>query len=199
MHQQDHNTHIKTGSKGEKTRTDIIVCATRLFYEQGYEGTSFSHIVSSSGLYRGNIYHYFKSKDDILQAVIHHHLETYKTLIEQWNTEYPEPKSRLLAFISMIHGSKLELIKHGCPIGSLNTELAKTEHTPTQPARVLFDLFLHWLTECFMALHYSNEAKSLAMHLLGRAQGIALIAHTYQDTQFLSRELSQLEAWIKQL
>ena len=67
-------------SKGEKTRNDIIACAKNLFYQHGYEATSFSEIVSASGLFRGNIYHYFKSKDDILAAVIAQRRSDYRRL-----------------------------------------------------------------------------------------------------------------------
>jgi len=73
--------------KGEKTRADIVECAKQLFYEHGYDGTSFSDIVNASGLYRGNIYHYFKTKDDILKAVIDQRLEEFRALLTHWEKE----------------------------------------------------------------------------------------------------------------
>jgi len=44
--------------------------ADRLFYEQGFEHTSFANIADAVNISHGNVYHHFKSKDDILDAVI---------------------------------------------------------------------------------------------------------------------------------
>ena len=190
---------LVTGSKGEKTRAAIVKCAKELFYEHGYDGTSFSDIVEASGLYRGNINHYFKAKDDILKAVINQHLEEFGALLTQWEKEHADPKARLLAFVDMIAGRKMELVQYGCPIGTLNTELGKDRRDLQKVARALFDLFRDWLATRFTELNRGDEAESLALHLLGRAQGIAVIAHVYQDRKLLRRETGQLQVWIEQL
>jgi AcrR family transcriptional regulator len=190
---------VVSGSKGEKTRDAIVKCAKKLFYEHGYDGTSFSDIVEASGLYRGNINHYFKAKDDILKAVISQHLEEFGALLKQWEKEHADPKARLLAFVDMIAGRKTELIRYGCPIGTLNTELGKDRRDLQKAARALFDLFRDWLDARFTELNLGDEAESLALHLLGRAQGVAVIAHVYQDAKLLRRETGQLHAWIEQL
>lgn len=186
-------------SKGELTRSRIVECARQLFYEHGYEGTSFSDIVDTTGLARGNIYHYFKTKDEILTAVIQRHLEEYRMLLAKWDEEHKDAKERLMAFVNMIAGRKAELVEYGCPIGSLNTELAKDRRDLQQASRALFDLFRDWLTTCFRQLEKGGESESLAMHLLGRAQGIAVISHVYRDKKLLQYETTQLVDWIRKL
>lgn len=190
---------LKAISKGEKTRAEIVNCAKQLFYEHGYGGTSFSDIVDASGLYRGNIYHYFKTKDDILQAVIEQHLADFSSLMAKWDKEIADPKLRLLAFIHMITGRQSDLAEYGCPIGTLNTELGKDRRDLQQAARALFDLFRDWITARLVEMGYRDEAASLALHLLGRAQGIAVITHVYQDAKLLQQETGQLEAWVNKL
>ena len=185
--------------KGERTRADIVRSATRLFYQQGYGETSFTDIVEASGLHRGNIYHYFKTKDDILRAVIDQHLAGFRALLVQWEQQNGDPRAQLQAFITMIMGRQLELVQYGCPIGTLNTELGKDRRELQQAARALFDLFRDWLTARFVELGRGDEAKALALHLLGRAQGVAVIAQVYQDTALLQRETDQLQDWIKHL
>ena len=186
-------------SKGEKTRADIVNCARKLFYEHGYDGTSFTQIVDATGLFRGNIYHYFKTKDEILEAVIGRYLDDYRTMLAQWEREISDPRMRLRAFVEMVVGHKAELVEYGCPIGSLNTELGKDRRELQHVARALFELFQNWLAVRFTELGYGEEADGLALHLLGRAQGIAVISHVYRDKPFLERETSQLAAWIDQL
>ncbi len=190
---------MNIGSKGEKTRGDIVNCAKRLFYEQGYEGTSFSDIVEASGLYRGNIYHYFKTKDEILKAVIGQHFEEFNDLLVKWDKQDIDPREKLLAFSTVIIGRQGELVEYGCPIGSLNTELAKDRRDLQHAARSLFDLFRDWLAVRFRELGKGEEAEALALHLLGRAQGIAVIAHVYQDEALLKSETAQLRNWIEKL
>ena len=190
---------MNIGSKGEKTRGEIVSCAKRLFYEQGYEGTSFSDIVEASGLYRGNIYHYFKTKDEILRAVIGQHFEEFNDLLAKWDKQYDDPRAKLLAFSTMIIGRQGELAEYGCPVGSLNTELAKDRRDLQLAARSLFDQFRDWLTARFRELGKGDESEALALHLLGRAQGIAVIAHVYQDEAILRNESSRLRNWIEKL
>jgi AcrR family transcriptional regulator len=56
--------------KGETTKRRIVDAARRLFRKQGYAMTSIDDICSASGVKRGNLYFYFKSKEDIAQAAI---------------------------------------------------------------------------------------------------------------------------------
>ncbi len=186
-------------TKGEQTRADIVACAKNLFYARGYDSTSFRDIVSAAGVYRGNIYHYFKTKDEILRAVIDQRLDEIRALLMQWQTRHATPKARLVAFAQMIALHKKDLIQYGCPIGSLNTELAKDRHDLQPSSRALFDLFRDWLTDQCLALGYGQEAGPLALHLLGRAQGIAVIAQAYHDAKLLQREVDRLAAWIDEL
>lgn len=52
------------------TRHQIVEAADRLFYERGFEATSFADIAAVVGLSRGNFYYHFRTKDEILEAVI---------------------------------------------------------------------------------------------------------------------------------
>lgn len=184
-------------SKGEKTRAEIVDSAKALFYERGYDGTTFSDIVEAAGVYRGNINYYFKTKDDILLAVIDRHREEFDALMAEWTATIADPRERLMAFAGMIVAREAALTRYGCPIGSLNTELGKDRLGLQQSARALFDLFRDWLTAQFRALGADAEAENLALHLLGRAQGVAVIAHVYQDAELLHREVAGLEKWIR--
>lgn len=54
----------------EKTLENILNASTQLFIEKGYDKTSIQDIINAIGLSKGAIYHHFKSKDDILRAVL---------------------------------------------------------------------------------------------------------------------------------
>ncbi|NUR92249.1 MAG: TetR/AcrR family transcriptional regulator [Nonomuraea sp.] len=56
--------------RGAATREQLVVIATRLFAEHGYEGTSIEAVLKESGLSRGALYHHFAGKDALFEAVL---------------------------------------------------------------------------------------------------------------------------------
>jgi len=68
----------KPGEPGAKVRVlkppavrrgELIDCAQRLFLSQGYERTTINDVIVRAGLSKGAFYHYFRSKEDLLEAI----------------------------------------------------------------------------------------------------------------------------------
>jgi AcrR family transcriptional regulator len=59
----------------EERRAQIIAAALACFTRQGYVNTTMDDIVAESGLSKGAIYWYFKSKDDLFEAAANSVLE----------------------------------------------------------------------------------------------------------------------------
>lgn len=51
------------------TKNRISSVAWKLFYEQGYEATTVDQIINECGISKGNFYHYFSAKDDLLNTL----------------------------------------------------------------------------------------------------------------------------------
>lgn len=51
-------------------RKEIVAAAGRLFLTRGYDRTTMRHVMAELNIAKGTIYHYFRSKDDLLDAVI---------------------------------------------------------------------------------------------------------------------------------
>lgn len=49
---------------------NIITISAKLFAEKGYDKTSMQDIVDALGMSKGGIFHHFKSKEDIFNAVM---------------------------------------------------------------------------------------------------------------------------------
>ncbi|MEU4080783.1 TetR family transcriptional regulator [Streptomyces venezuelae] len=58
-----------TDGDGTPVPQRLLAAATRLFAEQGYDRTSVQEIVEAAGVTKGALYHYFGSKEDLLQEV----------------------------------------------------------------------------------------------------------------------------------
>ena len=55
----------------EIRRNQILDAATRVFVRQGFQHARMDDIVEESGLSKGTLYWYFKSKEDIINAILH--------------------------------------------------------------------------------------------------------------------------------
>lgn len=51
-------------------RTELLDTAQDLFYQKGYENTSVADIIHAVGIAKGTFYHYFKSKEDLLDQIV---------------------------------------------------------------------------------------------------------------------------------
>lgn len=178
------------------TRDRIVDAADRLFYEQGYEHTSFSQIAEVVGISRGNFYYHFKTKDEILDAVINHRLARTSAMLGSWEVEGETPSERIRSFINILVTNRAKIKRYGCPVGSLCTELAKLDHPARSDANELFMLFRTWLRRQFEQLGRHDDADALAMHLLAFSQGVATLASAFQDETFIRTEVDRLNEWL---
>jgi len=178
------------------TRDRIIDLADQLFYERGFDHTSFADIAAAVKLSRGNFYYHFKTKDEILDAVIERRIQKTQGMLDDWATAAPTPIERVVRFIRIMVMNGAKIRKHGCPVGTLCTELAKLEHPSLSKANQLFTLFRNWLASQFTQMGHKRDADSLAMHLLARSQGIATLANAFDDEAFIHQEVEQLLQWL---
>ena len=54
----------------DERRAEILVTAERLFLEHGYDETSVELIINEIGIAKGTFYHYFRSKNELLDAIV---------------------------------------------------------------------------------------------------------------------------------
>ena len=70
--------------KSQAMREKILNTATQLFIQKGSEKTSMQDIAQTAGISKGAIYHHFKSKDEIVLAVIRSRQELMEEEMKQW-------------------------------------------------------------------------------------------------------------------
>ena len=74
----------------EKTQTSrdrIIEKANRLFYTKGYNQTSFADIAQAVGITKGNLHYHFRSKEDLLEAIIDYRMVMIAEQLSQWDAQ----------------------------------------------------------------------------------------------------------------
>ncbi len=184
------------GNKGEALRQRIIAAADELFYQKGYENTSFSDIADAVGISRGNFYYHFKSKNEILTAVIDARITGIGLMLEEWNKKFIDPRKRLYYYIDMPLRDQENILLHGCPVGGLCTELAKTNRAMLDDANKMFTVFRDWLVTQLNLLGVNKNVKKIAMHFIARVQGVVTVSNAFKDKGFLQQEVKQLKKWL---
>lgn len=72
----------RTNIHFNENRLKLIEIAYRLFLTNGYEDTSINDILKATGISRGAMYHYFASKEEILDMVIEYLMRLLDSQIE---------------------------------------------------------------------------------------------------------------------
>lgn len=68
---------MRTVKDPDVRRQEIIAAAEELFLEKTYEKTTTGDVMRKLGIAKGTIYHYFPSKEHLLDAVVEHMADSY--------------------------------------------------------------------------------------------------------------------------
>jgi AcrR family transcriptional regulator len=186
-------------AKTEQIRRQIVEATSALLYRKGFNLMSFTDIAEAAEVPRGNIYYYFKTKEEVLAAVIEHRVEETRAVLQAWDDSLPTPRERLSRHARLALEDIDRVVRLGCPVGSLSSELGKCQPELQAVAVQQFDLLRGWLTRQFEQLAPEQDADALALHALALNQGIALLAQAYGDRALVEREVALTEAWLQSL
>ena len=176
-------------------RTRLIETATKLAYGRGFRETSLADIAEAARVPVGNVYYYFKTKEELAEAVVERRLAEFRAFREGMD-RLSSPKERLFAFVESIHRNRERLARGGCPLGGLCTELHKEGGALAKKSAALFNEPMRWLEEQFRAIGHEKDSRELAIHLFSAFQGMAAVALGTNDREVVVMEAKRLKDWI---
>jgi TetR/AcrR family transcriptional regulator, transcriptional repressor for nem operon len=179
-------------------RERLLHAAEKTTYRYGFGPAAIADIAKEARIPLGNVYYYFKTKDEIGDAIIELRVSRFRKLLEELS-KAPSPKERLCAFVQIKIKNRLDLARGGCPVGTLCSELQKHGGPAARKSPVLFATALDWMEAQFRALGKGAESRSLAVHLLAATQGVSVLAHTFHDPKLIAMEAARLQKWIRSL
>jgi TetR/AcrR family transcriptional regulator, transcriptional repressor for nem operon len=177
-------------------RSRLVQTAVKLAYRQGFRKTTIADIAEESQVPLGNVYYYFKTKDEIGEAILEQRLVEFQTQREKWNRA-GSPKERLQAFVQMTLDNRELLARGGCPMGTLCVELQKEGGALAKKAGPLLGGPLAWIEAQFRELGKGKDSAGLAVHLLSALQGVSLLAHSLGNAGLVALEVGRLKEWIE--
>jgi TetR/AcrR family transcriptional repressor of nem operon len=175
-------------------RERLVEAAQRMLYEQGVERTTLAEVAKAAGVAPGNVYYYFKTKDDLVAAAIAAHAEEVRATLAAFEA-HRTPKARLRALVRMFGDQREEIAQFGCPQGTLCSELDKREDRLSGDCSAMMRLPVEWAEEQFSEMG-RRDARELAVALIASYQGTALLANTFREPELMAREAKRLERWI---
>jgi TetR/AcrR family transcriptional repressor of nem operon len=178
-------------------RDRLLGAARDLIHRHGFKRTTLADIARASDVPLGNVYYYFKTKDDIAAAVIHGRDAELRSFMEGCERK-TDPRKSLVAYLEMPATSREAIAAYGCPVGSLCQELDKDPSPLAQQANTLLATQLKWVTEQFRAMGRVN-AEDLGVQLMTSLQGMSILANALADPTVVDREVARLRAWLTTL
>jgi len=100
----------------EVRKNEILDAADELFAQKGYDGTSTNDILEKVGIARGTLYHHFKSKEEIMDALIERYslrlLSKAKEIAEDRSIPIVERIIRVVMALNFSGGSSRQIMEH---------------------------------------------------------------------------------------
>jgi AcrR family transcriptional regulator len=182
-----------TARPGKRER--LVAAAAELLHRQGVERTTLADIASAADVPLGNVYYYFKTKDDIVAAVVGTRVDQIESALAALERRHRTPKARLKGLVRFLAGQKDSIAHYGCPHGTLSTELAKRAEESDPLAARLMQIPLAWAEQQFRAMQRA-DAHDLAVELVAGYQGSAVLTSALGQPRLMARQGRRLEKWI---
>ena len=187
------------------TRDRLIEAARELFYVNGYEATSVAEILEKAGVNSGSLYYQFKSKENLLLAVLDRYKELLRpVLIDPLLAEVPDPIERIFSLLDGYRqGLLFTVFTQGCPIGNLGLEVG--DHFPEARKRVAenfdgwCDWIERWLEEAADRLPAGLERRQMAQFILTVMEGGVMQARVHGKIDPFDACVSQLRDYMNRL
>ena len=184
-------------AKNSAKRNRLIDTAKKLIYQQGFNITTLSDIALEVDLPLGNIYYYFKTKNDIGIAVLESITLLQQKLFQQLDKE-AALKNRLHDFLEHAKQDAKLIALQGSEIGTLCQEFGKEGGVLANlSAKLIMDRLL-WVEAQFYALRFIKEAPDLSLDLIYRLEGIFVLGYAFRDPNLIIRQICLLQDYLKE-
>ncbi len=172
--------------RGETTRQQIVVAATRLFYGEGIKAVSMDAVAEKAGVTKKTLYYHFTSKDELVAATIAARDQPTLELYMRWFAETDGTVADKICGLFTKLGRSVDTPRwRGC--GFLRT-IAELANTPAHPAvkagAAHKKRFEAWL-QSELRDHGVTDASALARQLVILLDGATTVMLIHRDLDYV--------------
>lgn len=189
--------------KGEKTRLRILRAAGDLFHAQGVAATSPDQVIEASETGKGQFYHYFKSKEGLVHAVLQNYLEEIHAGTNPAYFEIKGWKDLERWFLVHLELQKRFDMTRGCPFGTIGNGVTEKDDLVRQDLNLIFEIMKGNLAAFFIRekafgrLSKSAGENELADFCIATVQGAMLMGKIKRSSETVETTIKAALAHIK--
>ena len=173
----------------------LLRSGMKLFYEQGFHGTTVDAVLAAAEVPKGSFYHHFGSKDAFAQAVLDRYLWFQLEVLQKWVDKKDVSTADKIAghFNDMVRMFVKSGCQRGCLTGKLSTEVAGTSELfrnklSEQISRwrdALVDILRHGQDRGDVRL--TEQPEDIAAAVFAIMQGAFVVALSTRDEHALAK------------
>jgi AcrR family transcriptional regulator len=180
-------------------RDRLIDSAAMLFHHNGLTSTSLADIAKHADIPIGNVYYYFKTKEELAMAAVSKRKEQFSAAYALLEEHIADPRLRLIEAMLYFDKVRDEYARFGCPIGKIISDADSEKDTVVHTAAQVLEDFVIWAERQFRHLGHGVDARRYATSLMAGIQGATVMAKAIRQPEIISDEVSRLVQWIENL
>lgn len=159
----------------------LVEIAGAMFDRYGYNGVGIDRIIAESGIAKTTLYRHFKTKDELIVAVLAKKDEAFREAMRDYaEARSDKPAEQLLATFDFLEEWFHDEDFYGCPFMSASSEFNDPDHPVFQEARTHKQLVVDFFEELARAAGLPDPAFAAAeVNLLH--EGATAVAHVMRD------------------
>ena len=192
---------VRTVKKAEVRRQEIVATARSLFQAKEYDKTTMQDVMDQLDIAKGTIYHYFKSKEELLEAVVENIVEediARKEILMKETSGNALNKIRTLISAGSMAGEHAEILEHLHHPGNLGMHIRQLAVTLIRQAPLYGELIQQGCDEGLFQTEFPLEC---AEFILSAAQFLTDMGiHPWAQEDLIRRAMAfppMIEALLK--
>ena len=190
--------------RGRASRERIVERAAELFAARGIAATSLDEVLAAAAAGKGQFYHYFRGRDDLVEAAVAHRCAQVLAGLTQALASVSTLAELERALAGFAAGFE-QMGLPGCPIGTLAAEVAGRNEAARVQAAAGFDAWERLFADALGRMRERGELRPdaapqvLATALLASIEGGMVLSQARRDMASLrvalEAGLAQVRAW----
>jgi AcrR family transcriptional regulator len=180
-------------------RERFVAAAVERFHAQGYAGTSLADVAKAAGLSAGNVFYYFRTKEELALAVVEAWCRQLAQEVAALDEE-PDGWRRLERFIEGATERREGYLSLGCPLAGLARDLRRESDALRAEMPRVYAVQHDWVRAQFEGLGFPlEEAEAHARFLMASHNGAILMAYAQGNESLLASGVASLLGWLHRL
>jgi TetR/AcrR family transcriptional regulator, transcriptional repressor for nem operon len=188
--------------KGIRTRERVLAGAKEIFHRHGFSGTSINDLIRETGVKKGNLYHYFSSKEEMGLEALNLAREDFSAFLEK-SLQGDRPSAQLTNhFEAIVRYHQDRNLAGGCIFGNTALEMSDRNDKYRAVIQAVFEEWRRRIREVLERAVRSGEVRTgidpeeMAQHVVATVEGGIMLARASRNPKTLKECLATLSGFL---